>query len=179
MKGKFGKKEAGGITLNSNVIMIVGLAAVTLFVGVAIQPAISVSAVSSNVGQVVVEEEHVPCDCEKQHTKDAGCTTCVEAVFHAVNYMKSHVKSYIEYLRSNGTYLLWTVDFACEVIEGLRLGFQDSGFKIKINLTALNDTINIWVNKLYGPQLHLITKISARIIAIYIGITMYLLTFCY
>ncbi len=178
MKGKFGKKEAGGITLNSSAIMIVGLAVVTLFVGVAIQPAISVSAVSSNVGQAVVEEEYVPCDCEEQNSKDAGCKTCVEAVFHAVNYMKGHVKSYIEYLRSRGVYLLWTMDFTFEIIEGLKLGFQDSGFKIKINLTVLNDTINIWVNKLYGPQLHLITRISARIIAIYIGITMYLLTFC-
>ena len=179
MNGKFGKKKAGGIALNSSVIMIVSVLAATLFIGAAVQPAISGSKADLNFGQTAVKEEHIPCGCEEPVPKDAGCKTCVEAIFHAVKYMKGHVNNYIQYLRSNGTYLLWTMDLAIEIFEGLRLGIQDSGFKIKINLTELNNTINIWVNKLWGPQMHLITRISARLVAIYIGITMYLLTFCY
>jgi len=177
MKKKFGKKEAGGIALNSSVIMIVSIVAVTLFIGTAMQPviAISDSTASLNAKKELAEEEHLYCDCVKQISEDTGCKTCVEAVFYAVNFMKDHVK---DSFKDKGVYFLWTADLALVIVEGLVLGIQDSGFKIKIDQNELKNTVNYWINKLYGPQMFFVTRFMARLGAIYIGITWYLLSFC-
>ena len=179
MNKKFGKNEAGDIGLNSSVITIVSMFVVALFVGVAVQPMMSGAISNVNDGQTIVEEEHMSCGCEKPKTGDSDDKTCSEAVFHAVRYMKDHVNNYIQYLKRNGFYPLWTVDLTIEIVEGLTLGLIDSGFKIKINMTDLSNTIQFWVNKLLGPQVHLITRVTVILFAIYIGISWYLLTLCY
>ena len=179
MNKKFGKKEAGDFALNSSLIMVVSVLVIVLFIGVAVQPIMSGTISNVNDGQTIVEEEHISCGCGKPGTKDAGGKTCTDAIFHAVQYMKNHVNNYIQYLKRNGFYPLWTMDLTIEIIEGLTLGLKDSGFKIKINITDLGNTIQTWVNKLLGPQVHLITRISVALFAIYIGVTWYLLTLCY
>ena len=177
MKEKFGKKEARGSTLNSSVIMIVSIVAVSLFVGTTIQPAIATTGFTTNLNteQAIVEEEYVPCNCEEQISKDAGCKNCVEAVLYAVKFMKDHVKNTF---KDKGVYFLRTADIAIVVVEGIVLGLKDSGFKIKIDYNELKNTVNQWVNKLYGPQMFFVTRLMARLGAIYIGVTWYLLSFC-
>jgi hypothetical protein len=179
MNKKFGKKEAGDTASNSGLITIVSMLVVALFIGVAVQPMISGTISNVNDGQTMVEEEHISCGCGKPGTKDTDCKTCSEAVFHAVKYMKDYVNNYIQYLKRNGFYPLWTMDLTIEIVEGLTLGVLDSGFKIKINMTELGNTIQSWVNTLYGPQVHFITRVTIMLFAIYVGITWYLLTLCY
>ena len=166
--------------MNSSVIMIVGIAVVTLFIGIAIQPAISGFASSLNDGRITIKNEEMPCNCEKQLPKDAGCKTCIEAVFHAVKIMKINVTRYFQYLISRGVYLLWTMDLTLEIYNALKFGLQDSGFKINIDYNELKEKVEKTISKLCGSdkQLHNITLISAKILAIYIGIALYLLTFC-
>ena len=179
MKKKFGKTEAGDFALNSSVITVVSMVVVALFIGAAVQPMISGTISNVNDEQTKVEEEHISCGCENSDTNDADDKTCTDAISHAVKYMKDYVNNYIQYLKRNGLYPLWTMDLTLEIIEGLTLGLKDSGFKIKINITDLGNTIQIWVNKLLGPQVHVITRVTVALFAIYIGISWYLLTLCY
>ncbi|UCD13753.1 MAG: hypothetical protein JSW60_09395 [Thermoplasmatales archaeon] len=176
MKEVFGKNKAGGIQRNNGVKMIVSIIAVTLFIGAAMQAAIAGSISSIDHEPVAVEEECLPCKSIGPKNENPKCETCVQAVFHAVKYMRGHVKTS---LKDKGVYFLRTVDVSILVVEGLVLGVKDSGFKIKIDYNDLNNTINSWVKKLVGPQLFFITRFMARLGAISIGIIWYLLSFCY
>jgi len=174
MEKKFGKNKAGGITNHNWVIMIVSLLVVSLFIGITIQPVMARS-LPNNSEVPTVEEECVPCEAAERAIGDPKCETCVEAVFHAVKYMKDHVKNA---LKDKGAYFLWTADATILIFQGLILGIKDSGFKIKIDYNELNNTINFWVSKLWGPQIFFITRFMAKLGAVSIGITWYLLSFC-
>jgi hypothetical protein len=176
MKKKFGRNKAGGITKKNSVIMIVSIIAVTLFIGIAIQPVIAAPLYSDEAKEV--EEECIPCKYEEEYTLgDAKCKTCVGAVFHSVRYMKDHVRTV---LKGRGVYFLWTVDASILIFEGIILGLQDSGFKFEIDYVDLFQYINNSVNKLVDPANYLfpVTKYLAILFAIPIGITVYLLRLC-
>lgn len=180
MGKKFGRNKAGHITSNETVTMIVSILAVTLFIGTAIQSVIAAPAapLSSGGAEVEeVEEECIPCKAEELEQWDPKCKTCVGAVFHSVKYMKDHVKAT---MKDKDVYFLWTVDVSIVIFEGLILGLEDSGFKIVINYEDLFQYINNSVNKLVNPTNYLfpVTKCLAILIAIPIGITVYLLTLC-
>jgi hypothetical protein len=160
MKKNYGKNEAGYNYKKKTVITIVSMIAVTLLIGMAVQPAIA--GPESTVGT-------------KSQANNQGpkCKTCSEAAAFAVDYMVDHVKANI-----NETYFLWTVDATILIFQGLVLGYKESGFTIEINEVALKAKIYYWVVKIVGPQLFNITKFLAGLSAIAIGITEYLLTLC-
>ncbi len=174
MKEVYGKYGAGSIPGNNGVKMIVSIMAVTLFIGMAMQAAIAVSIISIDTEPEAVEDECLACKSENPEVEKPKCETCVQAVFHAVKYMKDHVKRNLP----KDIYFLKTADASILIVEGLILGIKDSGFRIKIDYNDLNATVNFWVKKLVGPQLFFITRFMARFGAITIGITWYLLSFC-
>lgn len=177
MGKKFGMNKAGHIPSKETVTMIVSILAVTLFIGTTMQPIIAAPAVPLSIGVAEVEEECIPCKAEELAQRDSKCKTCVGAVFHSVKYMKDHVKAT---MKDKGVYFLWTVDVSIVIFEGLILGLEDSGFKIVIDYEDLFQYINNSVNKLVNPTNYLfpVTKCLATLIAIPIGITVYLLTLC-
>lgn len=184
MNKKLGKNKAGGITLKNSVIMIVSIIAVTLFIGTAMQPVIAAPSSSDRAEAEKVEEECIPCKYEEQTTQeDVKCKTCVGAVFYAVRYMNGHVRNTLIERIENGSkviYLLWTVELSRVFFRGLIRGLVDSGFKIEVDYIDLFQYINNSVNKLVDPTNYMfpVTKYLAIIVAIPIGITVYLLRLC-
>ena len=87
--------------------------------------------------------------------------------------MKDYVKEKV-----NGTYLLWRMDIALFIFEGLIEGLKESGFNIEIDEDALRGSIEYWVNKIVGPQKFTVTLFLAKLGAIVIGITGYLISLC-
>ncbi len=178
MKGKIGTRKAGDLSHKSSVMMIVSIVAVTIFIGTAIQPALSAPLPQKDSQPAAGEKDSLPCDCEEAAAEGSGCKMCIDAVFHAVRYMRTYVKDYIQYLRNQSIYFLWTAELTLTIIYGLGLGLIDSGFKIEIDYDELETTVDFWVDLLCGPQIFLITWFMARLGAISIGITWYLLSFC-
>ena len=174
MKEVYGKYRAGGIPGCNVLKMIVSIMAVTLFIGISMPAAIAGSIPNVDHESVPVEEECLECGFIEPGNEKPNCETCVQAVFHAVKYMIGHVKRNLP----EEIYFLKTADASILIFNGLVLGIIDSGFRIEIDYNDLNNTINFWVKKLVGPQLFFITRFMARLGAISIGITFYLLSFC-
>jgi len=124
-----------------------------------------------------VENNDNPCKlCLSKDIKDesdSGCKSCNEAVAFAIDYMKDYVKDKI-----NNTYFLWSMDATIIIVQGLVDGFKESGYKIEIDVNELKDNIQYWVNKTVGPQKFSVTLFLAKLGAITIGVTGYLLTLC-
>jgi hypothetical protein len=80
----------------------------------------------------------------------------------------------------NGIYLLWTVDASILMFEGLVMGLEDSGFKIKVDYADLFQYINTTMHRLVKPDNYLfpVTKVLAILVTIPIGTTVYLLRVC-
>ena len=176
MKKVFGEYKAGGIPRSNGVNMIVSILAVTLFIGMTMQSAIAAPIPTMEIEPPTVsEEECVTCNLVGPEDDEPKCETCAQAVFHAVKYMVDHVKTS---LQGKGKYFLKSADATILIFEGLFLGIKDSGFRVKIDYNDLNNTIDFWVTKLVGPQLFFITRFMARLGAISIGITWYLMSFC-
>lgn len=175
MNNQFGRTKAGSIPARKTVFMIVSILAISLFVGMAIQPAMSGVIEKNDFSESSVVEDSSDCGCLERVTEKPKCDTCVKAVIHSVKYMKNHVKTE---LKGKGVYFLKTADATILVFEGLVLGFIDSGFKIKIDYKELGSVVDLWVTKLWGPQMYFITRFMAKLGAISIGITCYLLSFC-
>jgi hypothetical protein len=177
MKGKFGKKEASHFGKNNAVMMIVCIFALTLFIGTAVQPAIASTITRQNIETYTAEEECTICAPRADiPSTNPNCKTCQEAVSYAVEYMKYYVKDKLKDV--NETYFLWTLDVVILISEGIHLGLQQSGFKIEVDKEDLNDNIVYWVNKTVGPQMFNVTLFLAKIGAISIGVTSYLITLC-
>ena len=182
MKKKFGKTKAGGITNNNGLIMIVSIIAVTLFIGAAVQPAMAVSKSSNDPGITGVNEICIPCnDPEKVTQEDPKCETCVAAVFHAIKYMMNHTVTTWKNNKSGDWHFFWTVDASLLITQGLILGIEDSGFRIEIDYEDLFIFVDNMVDKLVDPSNYLfpVTIFLARLAAIPIGITVYLLKLCW
>jgi hypothetical protein len=148
------------------------LSVLALFVGT-----ITPSVISSPIINVQTKTEKQRCySCEsaqKYSTLDSSCESCKEAVNYAINYMKDYVKENI-----NDTYLLWSVDLVILIFEGLTKGIIESGYNIKIDYDELENYIEFWVNKTVGLQMFPVTIFLAKLGAITIGITAYLLSLC-
>lgn len=182
MKERIGKTKAGGITNNNSIFMIISILAVTLFVGTAIQPAIARSTSNNDPKPTTIEEVCIPCnDAEKWIEGDPKCETCVAAVFHAVKYMMNHTITTWKNNKSGGWHFFWTVDASLLITQGLILGIEDSGFKIQIDYEDLFHFVDNMVDKLVDPTNYLfpVTIFLARLAAIPIGITVYLLKLCW
>jgi len=177
MKGKFGKKEASHIGKNNAVMMIFCIFALTLFIGTAVQPAIASLITRQNFETDKAEEECTICAPRSDvPIKNPNCKSCQEAVSYAVDYMKDYVKEKLKDV--NETYFLWTLDVVILMSEGIHIGLQKSGFKFEVDKDELNENIEYWVNKTVGPQMFNVTIFLAKLGAISIGITSYLLTIC-
>jgi hypothetical protein len=177
MKKKFGKMEASHIGKNNSVIMIVCIFAITLFIGTAVQPAIA-SALTDHRFETQKAEEGCPLCAPRADVPSSNptCKTCGEAVTYAVDYMKVYVKNKLKDV--NETYFLWTLDVVLLISQGIHIGLQKSGFKIEVDKEELNDNIVYWVNKTVGPQMFNVTMFLAKLGAISIGVSSYLLTLC-
>jgi hypothetical protein len=158
-----GKNQAGNLSKNSAMVMIVSILAVSMFIGIAFQPAIASS----------VSKEEKKAEIKQPLGPDPSCDSCAKAVAFSIEYMVNHVKSNL-----NGVYFLWSVDATILIFQGLILGLQQSGFKPEINEMELKATVHYWVKKLVGPQIFTTTKLLAKIGAVGIGITGYLLSLC-
>ena len=155
-----GKKEAGSVPKYNKMLMIISVFAVSLFVGMAVQPVFA--------GPISTSET-----IKNSQTPDPQCDSCSQAVVFAIEYMIKHVKDNLD-----GIYFLWSVDATILIFQGLIIGLSKSGFKPTLDEDELKANINYWVKKLVGPQLFTSTKLLANIGAISIGITGYLLKLC-
>jgi len=151
----------------NTVITIASLLVITLFIGTAMPSVFAGSITSEGAEQDVVEEGCSLCASESEPSPDVpSCETCEEAVDYAVDYMKDYVKDNI-----NGSYLLWRVDVAILICDGLVKGFKESGYKLEIDEKELKEHIEYWINKTVGPQMFRATLFLAKLGAIVIGIT--------
>jgi hypothetical protein len=146
----------------------------SLFIGAAL-PGVFAGAVNSEKVEHAYDDE--PCKlCRENVAKPVngpGCESCKEAVAFAVDYMKDYVSDNVE-----GTYFLWTVDVSILIFQGLVDGFKESGYTIVIDVNELKDHIEYWVNRTVGQQKFTVTQFLAKLGAITIGVTRYLLTLC-
>jgi hypothetical protein len=101
------------------------------------------------------------------------CETCREAVDYAVDYMKVYVKENI-----NNTYFLWSIDVVILIFEGLIKGIEESDFDLEIDENELKASIDYWVNITFGLQKFTVTLFLAKLGAIVIGVTGYLISLC-
>lgn len=155
----------------NTVITITSLLAVTLFIGAALP-----SAFADSIPSDEAVEECSTCALKSQPRPRDGppCETCKEAVYYAVDHMKDHVKENVD-----GIYFLWTIDVVILISEGLIEGFKESGFSIEIDEDELRANIEYWVNKTVGPQKFTVTLFLAKLGAIVVGVTAYLISLCY
>ena len=154
----------------NTVITITSLLVITLFIGAALP-----SAIADSLSSEETVEECSSCVVSPSRPRgDFPCDTCKEAVYYAVDYMKDHVKENVD-----GIYFLWTVDVVILISEGLIEGFKESGFRIEIDEDELRANIEYWVNKTVGPQKFTVTLFFAKLGAIVIGVTAYLISLCY
>jgi len=158
---------------HKNLMFIVTcLLIITVFVRVVTPSVMSDSTI--NVKTETKNHRCYTCELALEHsTLDPSCESCKEAVNYAINYMKDYVKENI-----NDTYLLWSVDLVILIFEGLTKGIIESGYNIKIDYDELENYIEFWVNKTVGLQMFPVTLFLAKLGAIAIGITGYLLSLC-
>lgn len=158
----------------STIVYIIGLVMSCLFVS-AFVPSVFAGAIS----QDKIDMEHnekvcIPCRTKQRIESDNPfCDTCREAVEFAVDFMKDYVKEKID-----DTYPLWSFDVTILILEGLVHGFIESGFLMEIDVNELQSNIEYWVNEIVGTQKYNATLFLARLGAITIGVTTYLLTLC-
>jgi hypothetical protein len=151
----------------------------SLFIGSIFIGADLPSVIAGNISQEKAKSEinNEPCLlCESKFVcknKDPDCDSCNEAVDFAVEYMKGYVKDKVK-----GDYFLWRVDVTILIFKGLIEGLKESGFELKIDKNALKANIEYWVNKTVGSQAFTVTLFLAKLGAITIGVTSYLLTLC-
>jgi hypothetical protein len=153
---------------NNLMFIVTCIMIVTVFVGVVTPSVMSHSTINS--------ENHRCYSCEsaqKNSESDPICESCKEAVNFAINYMKDYVKE-----ETNGTYFLWSFDLVILIFEGLTKGIIESGYNIEINYDVLLEYIEFWVNKTVGSQMFPATIFFAKLGAIAIGVTGYLLSLC-
>jgi len=146
----------------------------SLFIGAAL-PGVFAGAVNSEKNEHIKYDE--PCKLCREHVANPingpGCESCNEAVAFAVDYMKDYVSENVD-----GAYFLWTVDVSILIFQGLVNGFKESGYKIEIDVDELKNNIEYWVNKTVGSQKFTVTQFLAKLGAITIGVTGYLLSLC-
>ena len=160
---------------NKNTAIVIScLVMSSLFIGAAL-PGVFAGAVNSEKIQHIKDDE--PCKLCRENVAQPknrpGCESCNEAVAFAVDYMKDYVSENV-----NGTYFLWTVDVSILIVQGLVNGFKESGYKIEIDVDELKNNIEYWVNKTVGSQKFTVTQFLAKLGAITIGVTGYLLKLC-
>jgi len=145
-----------------------------LFIGAAL-PSVFAGAISQEEAESASYDDPCPlCSSKSTHRLNSpGCDSCNEAVAFAVDYMKDYVKDKV-----NGSYFLWRVDISILIVQGLVKGFKDSGYKLEVNVNELRANIEYWVNRTCGSQKFTITIFLAKLSAITIGVTGYLLTLC-
>lgn len=158
----------------STIVYIIGLVMSCLFVSASV-PSVFAGAMSQDKIEMERNEELcVPCRLrEITESDNPNCDTCREAVEFAVEFMKIYVKEKID-----DTYPLWSVDVTILILEGLVNGFIESGFLMEIDVNELQSNIEYWVNEIVGSQKYNATLFLARLGAITIGVTVYLLTLC-
>jgi hypothetical protein len=145
--------------------VIVGAGATNVFAG-------AISKERNEINQI--DEPCILCKAKNSNEeKGPGCESCNEAVAFAVDFMKDYVKENIK-----NTYFLWSVDASIIICEGLIIGFRESGYRLDVNVSQLKANIEYWVNKTVGPQKFTVTLFIAKLGAITIGVTGYLLTLC-
>ena len=86
----------------------------------------------------------------------------------------------VDYVNDNidDTYFLWSVDVAILIFQGLIDGFKESRFDLLVDEDELNETIQYWIGKTVGSQKFTVTQFLAKLGAITIGVSSYLLTLC-
>ena len=158
----------------NTVIFISSLVMSCIFVGASL-PSVFAGAINNvNVESVSFNDPCPLCRTKSTNPVDnPGCDSCNEAVAFAVDYMKDYVKDNV-----NGSYFLWRVDISIIIVQGLVKGFKESGYKLEVDENELRDNIGHWINKTVGMQKFTVTLFLAKLSAITIGVTGYLLTLC-
>jgi len=158
--------------------MTVSIIAISLFIGMALQPAIA-----SPMYDAAVEENEYECPLCRSREEPAEtkpiCKTCLCTAGHAVKHGISYTRGkIIEKMNDNDVWEGILADISLWLIEGTGQGLKIYGFKIEFDKEELNETINYYVNKYVGPQGHNVTKIFVALRAISIGIRVYFISLC-
>lgn len=159
--------------VKNTVIIAVSLLIVALFIGTAMTPT-----TAGSLSQESEEEGCKLCANSEQKTLDpsspnGGCETCREAVEHTIDFT-------IDYVQDNlkGRYFLWRVDAVLLILEGVVLGWEDSGYQLQLDMDEIQAEIEYWLDLLVGQQIFFVTLFLAKLVAIAAGIASYLITFC-
>ena len=158
----------------NTVVVIISLFMGALFVGATL-PSVLAGSISQDHRVTDIDDDSCSlCRSNLAQTGDTpNCKSCREAVAFAVDYMKDYVKDNMD-----NNYFLWRVDITILIVQGLVKGFKDSGYKLEVDENELRANIEYWVNRTCGSQKFTITIFLAKLSAITIGITGYLLTLC-
>lgn len=165
MKKDIEKKEAGNFPKHNTLIMIVSIVTISLFIGMAVQPAISNA----------VEKKDKSHDLNLKNNLKGGCKTCGCMVTFTISYMINYVK---DALKGKGHYPMISLDAVQLIFLGTLQGIANSGFNVQINKVHLKLTIWYYLNKMVGKQIFPSTMLVAALAAIGVGISAYLLSLC-
>ncbi|KYK27473.1 hypothetical protein AYK20_02665 [Thermoplasmatales archaeon SG8-52-1] len=178
MKKKYGKNEASGFGRKNRVIMMGSIFAVILLIGIAMKPVLAGSISHQQIDPISVENECLPCKVmEAQPGKVSNCKTCKCAMEFAINHSISKVEEKIDQYGLNHTFA--GLDVIITLTVGIAEGLFLSGFRFKINETALTENVTYWVNKIGGgKQWYRATELLANLTSIGVGILAYLLKLC-
>ena len=176
MEKKFWKKKAGYIPNNKIVTMIVSIVAVTLMIGVAMQPVIAGTAQKITPDLQTDESECIPEPTKEPENVGPICRNCTCAMEFAIDYMITFVDRNLH----DGPFLIKSGELVGLMFLGIIKGIDKSGFRIKIEPNELESNISHWIKKLVEPDNYWfnVTEILANLVAIAVGISAYLLSQC-
>jgi hypothetical protein len=181
MEKKFGNNKAGYHSRNKTVTMIVSILAVTLFIGIAMQPVIAEPISVKKSELQAYEEECKPCKAAEQPQTILPCASCKCAVKFAVDYGLKYAKGEIDKKmeETNGKiYSGFFVDLVLWIRTGVLKGFEESGYDFDVDIVKLTEEIEYWVNKKIDIPEHDLAKIVAALSGIFKGLGVYLIELC-
>lgn len=179
MKKDTGKKEAGNFPKHNTLIMIVSIVTISLFVGLAVQPAIAQKEPAKVIPTNI--EECITCKAAYTTQTKLPCTTCSCAVKHAIWYALNYTKNNVfeKMKETDGKiYSGFFTDLSLWIADGIVLGIKDSKFYLDVNITELIEVINNTIHEKISIPEHDLAKIVAALEGVLEGVAEYLMTLC-
>jgi len=180
MKKDTGKKEAGNFPKHNTLIMIVSIVTVSLFVGLAVQPAIA-QREPAEVIPTDIEGECIPCKAVNIPQPKLPCKTCACAVYYAIGHAKESTKENVSNKLNetdNKIYSGFFTDLALWIAKGIIEGLDKSGFDFEPKLMDLLGVIDINIKEKIEIPVHNLSKIVAALHGILEGVAEYLIDVC-
>jgi len=179
MKKDTGKKEAGNFPKHNTLIMIVSIVTISLFVGLAVQPAIAQKEPAEVIPTNI--EECIPCKAAGIPQPQLPCKTCACAVNYAIGHALTSTKENVSKKlkeNENKLYSGFFTDLALWIAEGIFEGLKESDFEFKPKMKDLLIVIGENIDEKIEIPVHDLAKIVAALNGILEGVGEYLIKVC-